>query len=500
LKQFDIGEGTGKVGTLFVRSPKSNPPKWATFFDEFVDPTELGRVASTAGAFLVKTHGRMFALTFGQGRFLLKDDSWEERFGLRVALNSVGENSLRSVDKVTFDAIAAHTRTQSSRTASAFEFGLDVEQDLVRAVTGIPSDEALGRRITGMDALHASVRVELKTLRGLLRRYLDQYEDLSYKKKFPWVDHIAEVTNQTMIAELDVEACAKINGVRDRCWLAIPEIIDWTRVSGFRFSFSAKVPQVPDVRLDDFIESLGKNKTVTPDRLSSRHVYGVDDDGNQVYSWTVRKALYCEIQKNGSMYVLSAGRWYRIDRDFVSTVDKYFAAVPRAALDLPEFHHGSEAEYCADVAATQKERYVLLDQRTINIGGRYGKIELCDLFTSTKDFVHVKRYGASGVLSHLFAQGAISAEAFRYEADFRAKAIDLLPMAFRWKDEPPAPGDFNIVFAIISEKAGGITVPFFSRVNLRQTIKRLEAFGYKAAIQKITVEEAFAKTKKYDSH
>ena len=73
-------------------------------------------------------------------------------------------------------------------------------------------------------------------------------------------------------------------------------------------------------------------------------------------------------------------------------------------------------------------------------------------------------------------------------------------MAFRWPAEPPPPGDFRVVFAIVSSKAGDLTVPFFSRVNFRQTAKRLQAFGFRVALAKIAVEETFAKTKKYDAH
>ena len=202
LRRFEIGEGTGRVGVLFVRPSRPKSPRWAAFFHEFVEPAELGRTSSTSAAFVVKTHGRTFAITFGQGRFLLEEDCWEERFGLKVALNTVGESSLRSVDKVTFDAIAAHTRTQSSRSASAMEFGLDVEQDLVRAVTGIPRDETVGRRVTGMDALHTSVRVNLKGLRGFLRRCLEKYEDLGYRRTFPWIDHVAEVSRPSLVEAL----------------------------------------------------------------------------------------------------------------------------------------------------------------------------------------------------------------------------------------------------------------------------------------------------------
>jgi uncharacterized protein (TIGR04141 family) len=349
-----------------------------------------------------------------------------------------------------------------------------------------------------MDALHAAVRIELKGIHGLLRRYLHKFQDVTYQKTFPWVDQIVAVTQASLIETLEAAACAAINDGDNRCWMCIPEIIDWTRVSRFRFGFAIKTPQVVDVELADFLESLGPDKVVTPDRLASRRVHAVDSDGNRVHSWPARKCLYCEVERDGATYILSNGLWCRVNRDFVGQVDEFFASVPRLPNFLPSYQHQSEAAYCASVAAKHGDEFVLLDQKTINIGGRYGKLELCDLFSASKDLIHVKRYGASSVLSHLFAQGAVSGEAFRYESSVRQKALELLPAAFHWTDEPPSPAAFRVVFGIVSSKTEDLRLPFFSRVNLRQTVKRLQAFSYRVALTKISVEEVFAKTKLYD--
>ena len=75
--------------------------------------------------------------------------------------------------------------------------------------------------------------------------------------------------------------------------------------------------------------------------------------------------------------------------------------------------------------------------------------------------------------------------------------MELLPAAFQWTQEPPSPSDFRVVFAVVSIKPGDLQLPFFSKVNLRQTVKRLEAFSYRVAIAKVGVDEVFAKTKKY---
>lgn len=497
LKRFEIGEGTGKVGVLFVRPSKANPPRWAALFDEYLEPSDLGKTSSAAAVFLVQTKSRAFAITFGQGRHLLDDDSWEERFGLRVALNSIAPDRLRSLDKVTFDTISAHSRIQSSREASAGEFGLDVEQDLVRAVTGIPNDETAGRRLTGMDALHVSVRVDLVNLKALLRRYLGAFEDDSYKKTFPWVDHIAEVRSALLVGQLDGIACDKINKKEGGVWLSIPELVDWAKLTGFRFGAGPKAPTVPDVRLKYFLTDVKGGIIVTKRLLDARRVYALDGDDSVVHTWSVYKCLYAEVDYDGYKYVLTGGAWYRVDPDFVKSVDDAFASLPKWEETLPEYKHKDEGEYCKAVAPPGDANYALMDRKTIALGGRYDKIEFCDLFTSKKDLIHLKHYAASSVLSHLFAQGVVSGEAFRSEPQFRSEVLKLLPDSFRWPDEPPKAEDFRIVFGVISHTPGDLNLPFFSRVNVRQTARRLKSFGYRVAMTKVQVNEEFAKTKKY---
>jgi len=123
--------------------------------------------------------------------------------------------------------------------------------------------------------------------------------------------------------------------------------------------------------------------------------------------------------KGKQTFVLSGGKWYRIDTDFAAAVTKSFDAVERVDLKVQNYAHSSEGDYCVAVADAPQSPYALMDKKTIQIGGGRGKIEFCDLFSASKELVHIKRYGASSVLSHLFSQGVVSAEAFRSEPEFR---------------------------------------------------------------------------------
>ncbi|MBS0325029.1 MAG: TIGR04141 family sporadically distributed protein [Proteobacteria bacterium] len=59
------------VGRLFVARSRSRPPKWARLFEGHFDTGKFGKVSSTAGVLFLEKEGRLFALSFGHGRYLL---------------------------------------------------------------------------------------------------------------------------------------------------------------------------------------------------------------------------------------------------------------------------------------------------------------------------------------------------------------------------------------------------------------------------------------------
>jgi uncharacterized protein (TIGR04141 family) len=500
LEKHALVKGGVSMGELYVRKPRSNPPSWGKFFTHYVDPKELGKSSSTAAVLVVPVHGRWFVITFGQGRFLLKPESWEESFGLRVTLNSAAKDKIKSIDKLTFDALSTHSKVQSNQEAAPQDFGLDVEQDLVRAVTGTPDDKTLGHRVSGMDALRACVSVSLEKLPDLLGRYTAKFRSRAYQKNFPWIDNIAEVSRASQKDELDQRLVALIKAKPvERCWMAVPEIVEWANIDGFRFGVSKRNPKHNDIHLDNFLRELRDPARVTISQLRQHRVLCIGDDDQLIHQWPVYKCIYCELDVDKDSYLLSGGKWYRVTRDFVADVNAAFASIPRYPVEFPEYDDASEGEYNARVAAAEPGRFALMDKQLITYGT--GRFEFCDLYTRGKDIVHVKRYGGSSVLSHLFAQGTNSGELFQTQADFRASVNNLLPKAHQFTDagKRPAYEEYQVVFAVVSDSESvGLTIPFFSRLNLRSSARRLAGYGYRVAVAKIPVSAGRSKLQRYD--
>jgi uncharacterized protein (TIGR04141 family) len=478
------------VGQLYFKQNPRVPPKWLRFFGDSLDELPKLYSQSNGALLLVKRGRRHFALTFGVGRHLLEPGKGEESFGLRVTLNSVDPAKLRSVDRRAFDAISSHTRTQASQEGDVTAFGLNVEQDLLRAATGAPLDQQLGKRMTGMDSLAVTLPISIKSLPALLDKYLVQFKDDSYKRSFPWVDHIGEVHDAALRAELDQVLLTTIqdSDLSDlKAWLAVPALIDWEQIGGFRYSANKSNEPKPDLHLRDFLETVADGKGLTVDRLRQRHVYAYDaEDEHWIKRWTVYSCLYGEVERDDTTYLLSSGTWYRVEKDFVGAVDRYVAKLVTNS-SLPSYSDASEGAYNKRIARLSKGKIALLDQMLIKVGGT--TVEFCDLLTTDKRIIHVKRYGGSSVLSHLFAQGSVAANAFLEDPAFRAAVNIKLPKSHKLADAAlrPNPEDFEINYAIVSRSQKRIdkALPFFSRLNLRNAARQLKAFGYRVTLSKI---------------
>lgn len=204
-------------GSFYSTPSTPSLPSWLSdFFGSSLSELKL-RVASARGLYLTSvkkgSKERIFAITFGSGRFLLKDGVIEERFGLRVTLNSVMPNSLRSIDKVSLGATAKQSREQISKAGGAASFGIDIEQDLMNAATGKSKIEKFGKVVSGKDSLALSAKFNVNNINELLITCLNQYESTDYTKDFPWIDQIKDVRDPKVISDLNSELLAKINSI-----------------------------------------------------------------------------------------------------------------------------------------------------------------------------------------------------------------------------------------------------------------------------------------------
>jgi uncharacterized protein (TIGR04141 family) len=429
------------------------------------------------------------------GRFLLEPESFEHDFGLRVVLNTVEPDQIKSVDARTIDELTMHTLRNASRESSFEEFGLDVARDLVRAISGPPRDEQLGRNLAGADRLAVSTRAQLDELPELCGRLLEAYRSQDYRERYPWVDQLRPVKDVAVIAELNDRLVADLREWKlDYAHLAPPEALDPLRLAGFAYSTRRDEGLDPDPRITVYLQSLGEPEAISVARLKSDRITAYESEGEQqLDSWPVYRCVVYETTREDSLFVLSGGDWFRVSPDFRAQTIGFVEDLPELALDLPDAPAGiGEADYNQRAAAHAD--CLNLDRQLVRIPGQRGGIELCDLLSRERRLIHVKRRGYSSTLSHLFAQGTVSAQLLLSDQPFRTAArelVDRIDESFTrvLPDARPTPGDYEVAYVVITRAAAGqqnpLTLPFFSLVNLGIHARQLQAFGFRVSVRQV---------------
>lgn len=491
-RSVSVTGGGSVIGELYLHDPPGTAPKWTSFFDENRNDFAGLYNMSKGAILLMQRNGKWFALCFGNSGHVVERETRVDDFGFRVTLNCVDQ--IRSVDTNMFDKLGSQARIQASRLGDLADFGFEPEQDLLRAITGVPRDSALGSTMSGRDSLKVSVKAKPEHLGVLLDRYFQEYKSIAYQQKYPWVDQLREVTSKAKIDELNDEMMARIQRrAFDKLWLAVPEIIDWDHVQGFTYlsdSVDERRPLVPDLHIADYCDRVrGGAATLKLETMKGHRIYRHEGDDSVRAAWSVYGCLYCEQELNKQTYLLTNGKWYCLDTDFVADVNRHVGKLVDPTIVLPSYSHKSEAEYCKDVGARNSARYAHMDRKLILHGGGQSKIEFCDLYTDTRQMIHVKRYGGSSVLSHLFHQGGVSGSLWLGDPDFRKKVNAKLPRGHRLVNSAkrPNPEEYHVVFAVVDDQSEQLDtrLPFFSRLSLRNVAKQLLGAGYRVSLVKI---------------
>jgi uncharacterized protein (TIGR04141 family) len=473
-----------------------NKPRWLKnfFVPSFAENIELFN-SSSSGVYLYKINidskNHIFALAFGYGWQFLKPGVYDERFGLIAALNIIDPEKLRKIDKKSMISAPKDTSEQLSKAGGIAEFGIDIEQDLLRSISGVPKDkDRFGKIVTGRDALTLSVKVDQLKIKNLIDACYERYRSKDYKKDFDWVDQIAEVKDPQVLEKLNNSLVENIkNNLFEKTWMAVPEIIEWETTEGFKYSGQANQEIFPDISIKDFLSFVQEN--ITFELLKNRQVFGIDSLNQTVkFIWTAYQCLYSELKddSSGNTFLLTNGKWYQVERDFNKIVEtNYSDLLFTSSISLPDYNHKNEGDY-NDSLPTIDSNFISLDRKLINYGGKYNKIEFCDLLSKDKKIIHVKYYGGSSVLSHLFSQGLVSGELMISDSNYRKKVLEKITdsnFKLLKEKQKPKPVEFEIIYAIISSSRKPLDIPFFSKVSLKNAKTRLESFGYRVSLTKI---------------
>jgi len=481
------------IGKVYYNPSQTSQPTWvySFFCGQLGDAsifTSNARAVLLARVTPAGSTEKTFAITMGYGKFMLADDVIEDDFGLKVVVNTITPNSLRRINKTNIGGNQKTSNEQLPMESDIDDFGFDVDRDLISTITGHSDDEDYTTGImTGSDLLSLTAEVDVNNLPSFLRATYSRYISTEYKNYFPWIDHIRKVKNLKLIDALDMELIRLINEGSPKVWMAVPEVIQWEQIAGFKYA-GRNVYDDIDI---DTVKNSFRDGLTNINQLKGKNITAIRADNGDPYArWQAYKCIYGEVELNGKAYCVNNGRWFCIDRDFVNLINAEYNAIPVSDRTFLQHstNHKKENDYTVAYVASDPDHLLCMDAKVIYYGGGQSKVELCDVLTTDNTYIHIKPYSSSATLSHLFNQAVVSAELVLGDPLFVGKANEKIREQttnhnFLIETNGVRP---TIILAIISESNGQRPhLPFFSKVALRYTKRRLETDGCKLYIKNI---------------
>lgn len=479
--------------TAFIQASKEKPPKWLDFLSSGFDLSEFDMVnTSNSFVLLVKNSERIFAFTFGYGYSAVDKALIESGFGLKVTLNSISATALDTIDTRNIDLVTRQTRTHISLASPIYEFGINTTMDWIRFASGKPDEESPVTRYSGSDSLQASFEeLGITELGSICEEFYECWISDNYKTRFPFIDYLRKLPKDDfMTRRLESELKRKIDTRSiEKIALAHPEIPN-QEIELYKIWIGRKTRSTYELDLSElylFLDELKRDQECLGFGFEDVNIIGLDSDGNpKTQKRVVKDYIVCEVDVDGQRFIHSLNEWFVVANDYMDEIKEkiHFLELPETELKLPRIGNGeSEGDYNERVSVEMD--FLLLDKEAFIFDGYRNRIEACDLATIDGDLIAVKKMSSSATLSHLFAQGSVSAKLLKL--DSRYKGILQGKLHEKWNEFNIPVDNLRFVFAIPSKKPGSLaeTMFFFSMVNLIDHVDTIRLAGFPVCIKKI---------------
>lgn len=490
----------GDAAVLYVFTGHSDPPKWVSLLQPHFPSMPSVRSRSPCAIVAFKKENRIFALTYSYGHSYLDDAKTEAEFGLRVAINSVNDEKLRSVEKTNIGA-AIRDYAQSAGLNNLRSLGREETLDLIRKVSGHTESSDFADKVSGARSLRFSAEMDLPDVPESAAEVLDLFKSQAYKRTaFAVIDQFPQVRDPSVAKLLDELALASIREGDDDFEIAIPGILPPESVGSFRFEGARISGWFVDLSMELYQESLGGDlEELTLEELKKHKVAAYADDMQfPLERCSVHHALVGSIMHDGERYAINEGVWYKISRGVRDTAEKVFEDVhgPEDAKFGPltqrlgataKDRAGYESERAYNTRIADSTGYLMMDGKLIKAEGG-SEFEACDLLDlSGRRFIHVKKSSRkSSLLSHFFKQGSHAAELIRWDDTFRDGLLNRVKSDYGSQEERSlrrslgSDDKWTIDFRIADfpRKNKKFNIPFFSKLSLRDESKKISRANF----------------------
>jgi len=232
--------------------------------------------------------------------------------------------------------------------------------------------------------------------------------------------------------------------------------------------------------IETYINLLGdKLKEITLEKIKGYKV-SVQWVGRGQFEdkWTLYNCIVCETKQNNRLFVLLEGKLFEIEEIFANNVRNFVRRFAVFNSELPPAKLKEKERNYNQRITKEVSGLICLDGITVKAEEARTAVEFCDLLSSRKKLIHIKRKTHSSTLSHLFAQGTVAARIFLCDENARKSIREQIKKITNNSDilatipdenSRPNPNDYGIVYAIITKSVNNWpdSLPSVSYTHLR---------------------------------
>mgnify|MGYP001790858754 FL=1 len=492
-----------KEGRIYIASTEENTVEWLDTLNSYTKDSlegDLYKNKSNKAVLMLKYEKNeeekdyIFSLVYGYGRTMLDDRYIVKNFGLRTAINLIEERNIKSLNSLNISRDFIDIQRQALSYVSHSDLQVNTNADILKSISGKAPSSSNFSSMSGADNLRFSAKSDV-ILSELLEDVLNAYKSDSYKQKgLEWIDYVQYVKEKEIISELDGVLLNHItNKSLENPIIAPNKIVSYLDIEGYFISgmnISHKIKEnfYDDIPSDQFWEYLYEKiedeniEDKIIDKLKSCSLYCWTNDSAHKIS-SIYDSLFIEIDHNNEKFFINNGDWFKIESAYYGYITNKIdniaifsnPIVPSCA------ENWNEGEFNEKFAASDPNRFKLFDKKNFHLPN-YGhsKIEPADIITTEKQFIHVKKGGSSANLSHLFAQGVVSAQLYKNEKKFIKEINETFGEGYFKSDDK-----IEVIYGIIDkryDKKASEILPFFSMINLSQHYDVLSSMGIKCQL------------------
>jgi uncharacterized protein (TIGR04141 family) len=496
--QMDLVDHSGLHGLLIHASEDTCEVPWREDALRLTGIDVPYQREDAGGLLFVEYEGQVFVFGFGTGHRWLDDSVKDQRFGLSFAIRCLDPDQIQGLVR---RLPGFHGRIDSTLVpggAGIHHLGLDRHAEIVRQITGLAEDLPLssgstrrsrGIRIEGGSGLRIRLGTSPRDFISDLKAITEVCRRPSPAPDLAFVENLCPVTAGTILEELGERLDRALGPDPDSSIFLAPTVCekaleDLPRTQAFRVRIGrAQARDVEDLNL----EVLLRRTRVQPNgervlALRSGSVEPLGDGSGRLslgshpaLSW-IEAVTVLEDRR----FFLVEGQWYEFALDYHQQVhDEVEGILTRSTcdLDLPAWQPGMhERDYNLHVADVRRG-FTCLDRQgvTTRLHRTHG-VEICDLLGPDGELIHVKKARGSAPLSHLFAQGMVSAQTLLYDPAARESFRELVRESTEGRVEHNGEPR-KVVFAVLLRDGGSLSADDifpFSQVTLCRTAQALQ--------------------------